>query len=255
MKNMMIAGNWKMNTTIDQAKELTSDLKSGLHNKELNVKVVVCPPFTHLSHVSEVVKDSNIDLGAQNCYFVEKGAYTGEISCGMLNSVGCKYVIIGHSERRTNFLESDEMVNKKAHTAFEFGLTPIICIGETLKERQKNKTFDIVENQIKKGLANYGSKMGEKLVIAYEPIWAIGTGLAATPEQINEVHNFIRELLLEIFGKPAQHTHILYGGSVTSDNAAQILPLENVNGALVGGASLKANDFLKIIELAQNCIE
>ena len=247
MRRPIIAGNWKMHKTIEESVELVSTLKknlSGVHHCE----IVVCPPFTSLIAVKEVIKDTNIVLGAQNMFWEKKGAYTGEISPEMLVSVGCKYVIIGHSERRQYFHETDETVNKKMLSAFSSGLIPIVCVGETLQEREKNITFQVIERQVKNGLANIPSNKVESLVIAYEPVWAIGTGKTATPQQAEEVQAYIRAIYAEMYGSiPAESIRILYGGSIKPENISELMKQKNIDGGLVGGASLEADSFTKIV--------
>ncbi|MBI5324507.1 MAG: triose-phosphate isomerase [Ignavibacteriae bacterium] len=215
----------------------------------------VCPPFTSLEVVLTELKDTKIYYGAQNCHFESKGAYTGEVSIPMLKEIGCQYIIIGHSERRTYFFENDELINKKVRAVLGGGLKPILCIGETLKEREENKTFDVLKRQIEVGLNRIEADYCNKIVIAYEPIWAIGTGISAEPEQIQEAHSFIKKELVRIFGKRASLMIVLYGGSLTDENAESILSLNDVHGGLIGGASLKADIFLSIIDSATLIIE
>jgi triosephosphate isomerase len=248
MRTPIIAGNWKMNTVIEDAKALVQDLKA-LVSDVTNVEIVVCPPFISLAAVAEIIKGNNIGLGAQNVYWEKSGAFTGEISALMLKSTGCTYVIIGHSERRTYFHETDETVNKRIFAALGEGLKPIVCVGETLEERENGNTFDVVKRQITGGLAGLSTEHMKTLVIAYEPVWAIGTGKTANPEQAQEVHAFIRNLLAEIFGETtATETRIQYGGSVKPDNVTELMNQADIDGALVGGASLKADSFEKIIK-------
>lgn len=250
MRKKIIAGNWKMNNDINESQSLVSGIISGLGNDD-NCEVIVCPPFTSLNEVHSLVKDSPVKLGAQNMFFEESGAYTGEISASMLKSVGCEYVILGHSERRTIFGESDELINKKIKKAIESGLKVIFCIGETLAQREEGKTDAVVKNQIINGLQNITSENLETITIAYEPIWAIGTGKTASPGQAQEVHAFIRNLIEEIYSKEsAENLIIQYGGSVKPDNAASLLSQPDIDGALVGGACLKPDSFLSIIASA-----
>jgi triosephosphate isomerase len=251
MKNILIAGNWKMNTTADTAVKLCNDILNKLDVLQNELKVLVCPPFINIPIVSDIVKDTQLLLGAQNCYFEEKGAFTGEVSIPMLLHFGCQYVIIGHSERRTHFYETDALINKKVNAVLKAGLKPILCIGETLQERQDNKTYSVIDKQLKVDLTETNPFECENIVIAYEPVWAIGTGITATTEQISEAHAFIRNKLIEIFGSRADNMLIQYGGSVTADNSKEILGLKDVNGALIGGASLKSDSFLSIIEDAK----
>lgn len=243
----LISGNWKMNKTVAEAVELVSQLKRRLLDVQ-NREILVCPPFVSIVIVKEIVKNSNIKLGAQNMYFEKSGAFTGEVSPVMLKDIGCEYVIIGHSERRQYFGETDESVNKKMRVAFENGLTPIVCIGETLQQREKNETFSVIEKQVKTGLTGLTVEQSNKLVIAYEPVWAIGTGKTATPQQAEEVHAYIRKLYAEIYGNnSAESVRILYGGSIKPDNFSEIMKQSNIDGGLVGGASLKADDFIKLV--------
>ncbi|MDD5457265.1 MAG: triose-phosphate isomerase [Candidatus Margulisbacteria bacterium] len=247
MGKVIIAGNWKMYTDINEACKLADELVNGFNNKN-NVEVVICPPFTNLFEVKKVTKDSSIKLGAQNMYPEEKGAYTGEISPLMIKSAGCSYVIIGHSERREYFKESNDFLNKKIKCALNFGLTPIYCVGEKLEEREANKTFKVLETQLKEGLEGFAADELKKIVIAYEPVWAIGTGKTASPAQAEEVHAFIRDQLSVLSDKgTAQAITIQYGGSVKPDNVTELMKQPNIDGALVGGASLKADSFLSII--------
>jgi triosephosphate isomerase len=248
MRIPIIAGNWKMNTGIEDAKALLQDLKA-LVSDVTNVEVIVCPPFISLAAVAEIVKGNNIGLGAQNVYWEKSGAFTGEISAPMLKSTGCTYVIIGHSERRTYFYETDETVNKRIFAALNEGLKPIVCVGETLEERESGETFDVIKRQITDGLANLSTEHMKTVVIAYEPVWAIGTGKTATPEQAQEVHAFIRNLLAEMFGDTtAEETRIQYGGSVKPNNITALMSQADIDGALVGGASLKADSFAQIVK-------
>ncbi len=248
MRRKVIAGNWKMHNDLKQSEDLIKSLKELLKDKSVNCDVIMCPPFTSLSEASKLVNGSIIKLGAQNMHFEEKGAFTGEISASMLKSVGCEYVILGHSERRTIFNESDETINKKIKKALEQELKPIFCIGETLEEREKEITKDVVKRQVEKGLEGISSEQMKKLILAYEPVWAIGTGKTATPQQAQEVHGFIRGLILLKYGSDiAEDLVIQYGGSVKPDNASELLSQKDIDGALVGGACLKADSFMGII--------
>jgi len=250
MKKKIIAGNWKMNNDLNESQSLVSGIISGLGNDD-KCEVIVCPPFTSLSEVHSLVKDSPVKLGAQNMFFEESGAYTGEISAGMLKSVGCEYVMLGHSERRTIFGESDEWINNKIKKAIESELKVIFCIGETLAQREEGVTDAVVKNQIINGVQNVTSENLKTITIAYEPIWAIGTGKTASPVQAQEVHAFIRNLIEEIYSKEsAENLIIQYGGSVKPDNAANLLSQPDIDGALVGGACLKPASFLSIIASA-----
>ena len=246
MRRLLIAGNWKMNKTVPEALELVRELKERLKGVE-DRDVLVCPPFTALYPVGRELEGSSILMGAQNMFYEEKGAFTGEISPVMLKDVGCSYVILGHSERRHIFGESDELINKKVISAVNHDLIPILCVGETLEEREKGETRQVVERQVREGLK--GLKPEDEFVIAYEPVWAIGTGRSATPEMAQEVHAFIREVLTELFGKEkAEGVRILYGGSVKPENAKGLLEMPDIDGALVGGASLKAESFSAIVK-------
>lgn len=245
MRRKIIAGNWKMNKTPSEAVALINELKPLVATDEADV--VFCVPAISLIPAIEAVKGSNIEIGAQNMHFEESGAYTGEIAPKMLTEVGVKYVIIGHSERREYFAETDETVNKKVLKAFEHGLTPIICCGESLKQREQGITIDFIRQQIKIAFLNVTKEQAKKAVIAYEPIWAIGTGKVATPEQAEEVCKAIRECIGEIYDKEvADAIRIQYGGSVTAASAHELFTQPNIDGGLVGGASLKA-DFGKIV--------
>jgi triosephosphate isomerase len=244
MKSFLIAGNWKMNMLREDTRILINTLKEGLEVLELkNVEVLVCPTFTSLGIAQKLTNDTPIALGAQNMHFEEKGAFTGEISPTMLLDSGCKYVILGHSERRQYFGEGNEILAKKLAAAFNSGLIPIFCIGETLEQRQNGTTFQIIENQLSI-LSNFNKEQIEKLVIAYEPVWAIGTGLTATTDQILEVHSWIANYLNNNFGIEIK---ILYGGSLNPKNALEILGTDFVSGGLIGGASLNSEQFLSII--------
>ncbi len=244
----LLAGNWKMNKTVAEAVELVSGLKKNLDGVK-DREILVCPTFTCLSKVSEVIKGSNISLGGQNMHWESKGAFTGEISGKMLVDVGCKYVIIGHSERRQLFGETDETVNKKIKAAFSNGLIPVACVGETLDEREKNITFKVIDRQVKAGLAGLTPEQANTIVIAYEPVWAIGTGKTATPAQAQEVHAYIRKIYGELCGKTAgENVRILYGGSVKPDNTKELMSQPDIDGALVGGASLELDSFTKIVK-------
>jgi triosephosphate isomerase (TIM) len=250
MRRPFIAGNWKMNTTRSEALALVQGLRQALTNVD-TVDVAVCPPSVYLDAVAGALQGSTIGLGAQNMYHEPKGAFTGELSGAMLVDVGCRYVILGHSERRRILGESNESVCSKVHAAFAAGLTPIVCVGETLEERQAGKTTDIVAEQFFGSLAGVSAEQASGVVIAYEPVWAIGTGVVATPEQAEEVHADLRRILAGRYGAAvADQIRIQYGGSVKADNAAELLAKDNIDGALVGGASLQADGFAKIVEAA-----
>ena len=244
MRIPLIAGNWKMNTTVGEAIELVKTMRKEL-DKISSVDKVICPPFVSLATIRELLKKSSIKLGAQNLYFAEKGAYTGEISPLMLADL-CEFVIIGHSERRQHFNEAGELVNQKIAAALKVSLKPILCIGERLEENEAGKTEEVVAEQLNSSLAGIDDLNG--LLIAYEPVWAIGTGKAATGEQANETISFIRRNVAKLYDdKIAEEIRILYGGSVNSANAAEFMQQPEIDGALVGGASLKANEFLSIV--------
>ncbi len=248
MRKRIIAGNWKMNTTVQESVALAKELKSVVLKSD-DRDVVVCPPLTSLYAVVEVLKDSPIGVGAQNMYFEASGAYTGEASPAMILSTGAKYVIIGHSERRELFGETNAFTNKKIKAAFEVGLTPIFCVGESLAQREANETMAFINKQIEEGLANITAEQVARMVIAYEPIWAIGTGRTATAEQAEEVCKAIRETIASLYdAKAAEAVRIQYGGSVKGDNAEEILSKPNIDGALVGGASLTKAAFMPIVE-------
>ncbi len=250
MRKKIIAGNWKMYNDVNGTVNLISEIKKVMSDKNLNAGLIVCPPFTNLETASELLKDTSIKLGAQNMYFEESGAFTGEISPLMLKSVGCEFVILGHSERRTIFGEGDQVINKKIKTAIKHALKPIFCIGETLDEREKGVTFKVIETQLKNGLEGLGEGELANLIVAYEPVWAIGTGKVATPEQAQEVHKFIRELIAKMYSQNfASQLIIQYGGSVKPENAKELLGQADIDGALVGGACLKAESFIKIAEV------
>ena len=250
MRRKVIAGNWKMNNDINQSQELVSGILNGLGNDD-KCEVIVCPPFTSLSEVHSLVKDTIVKLGAQNVYYEDNGAFTGEISIGMLKAVGCDYVIIGHSERRTIFGETDELINKKMIAAVKNDLKVIFCIGELLEEREAGITNDIVRKQLIDGLKNITSEEITNIIIAYEPVWAIGTGKTATPDQAQEVHSFIRGIIKDMYSEDiANQIIIQYGGSVKPENASSLLSCPDIDGALVGGACLKTDSFLSIIASA-----
>ncbi|MFN6161283.1 MAG: triose-phosphate isomerase [Planctomycetota bacterium] len=250
MRKIFIAGNWKMNLLRTTSHELLARLKDSLAGFH-QVDIAVCPPSIYLSDAAQVLAGSNLGLGAQNVYSQPEGAYTGEISCAMLLDIGCRYVILGHSERRAIFGETDGMVNEKLKAALAAGLTPIVCIGETLQERESGRTLDVVSSQCRGSLAGLSQEQMGRTVLAYEPVWAIGTGKTATPAQAEEVHSEIRQLLASLFSPGvAEKVIIQYGGSVKPDGVSEILAKPNIDGALVGGASLKAESFTAIIEQA-----
>ena len=246
MRKPIIAGNWKMNMTPSEAKTLIEELKPLV--RDAKCEVVVCPPYVDLAVVSELIKGSNIRLGAQNIHWAEKGAFTGEVSANMLKELGVEYAIIGHSERRQYFGETDETVNARAKAAIAAGITPIICVGESLEEREKGNTEAKVSGQVRKDLEGIAAEDVAKLVIAYEPIWAIGTGKTATDEQANETIGVIRATVAGMFGREtAEALRIQYGGSMKPSNARSLMAMPEIDGGLIGGASLKAVDFSQVV--------
>jgi triosephosphate isomerase len=250
-KKPFIAGNWKLHKTIPEAVQLTKNIHKAL-KKEMEAEIVLIPPFTALSEVKKILSKSHILTGAQDVFWEESGAYTGEISPSMVKDSGCDFVVVGHSERRQYFGDTDERVNKKIKAALNAGLFPILCIGESLEEREKNEAFDKIKKQIQQGFKDLKPVQIKNVIIAYEPIWAIGTGRTATPEQAEEVHNFIRDQLTEMVGNETSSCAIiLYGGSVKPKNAFSLIKEKNINGALIGGASLKADSFVDIIKEAK----
>ena len=252
MRKPFVAGNWKMNTDSRSSVELAKAVVSGSAGvAREKVTVAVLPPFVYLQSVVRAVSASGVAVGAQDVYFEPKGAFTGEISPAMLKDVGCTYVLCGHSERRHVIGETDELVGKKVTAALGGGLLPILCVGELLQERDAGQTEQVVERHLRTGLAGLSADKMSAVTIAYEPVWAIGTGRTATPQQAQEVHEFIRALLARMYDKAlAQDIRILYGGSVKGDNARELMQQEDVDGLLVGGASLKADEFVRIIEAA-----
>ncbi len=251
MRPKVIAGNWKMFKDLQETSDLISGILSNLRDLPSGVDVIVCPPFTSLSLASGLLRGTPLMLGAQNMSEFDEGAYTGEISWKMLRSAGCSYVILGHSERRQYFHESDERVNRKAKKALSAGLKPILCVGETLQEREGGVTRTVVETQVRGVLSGLSVLDLARTIIAYEPVWAIGTGKNATPAQAEEVHAFIRSLVREIFGVEAADAFVIqYGGSVKPDNSSELLRQTDIDGALVGGACLKADSFCAIIKSA-----
>jgi triosephosphate isomerase len=247
MRQPFIAGNWKMNKTVSEAKELVDELK-GLVSGVEDVEIAVCPPAIDLVSVQAIVKESNIKLGAQNMHWKESGAYTGETSGHMLQEIETDYVILGHSERREYFNETDQAVNRKVKATFTYDLKPIICVGETLQEREDGETEDKVKRQVSTALAGLESEQVSDVVVAYEPIWAIGTGESASAEEANNVISYIREVIAEDYPDQAELIRIQYGGSVKPHNVAEFMEQEDIDGALVGGASLTADAFAGIIE-------
>lgn len=249
MRRPLIAGNWKMNLNRADAVTLARELVEAETSSE--VDILVCPPSIYLDAVSSSISGSGILLGAQDVYFESSGAFTGEISPAMLNDIGCTFVILGHSERRHVIGETDELINKKVQAALAAGLTPVLCVGELLEERESGKTQEVVKSQIEGSLAGLTAEQAQKTVIAYEPVWAIGTGKTASPEQAQEVHADLRKLLADRYNSETSDSiRILYGGSVKPDNAADLMSQTDIDGALVGGASLKADGFAAIINAA-----
>lgn len=248
MRKPMIAGNWKMYKDVMESIELVNAVKREVFDVG-NVDIVVVPPYVNISEVSEMLSESNISTGGQNCHWEPEGAFTGEIAVGMLKSVGCKYVVIGHSERRKYFGETDETVNLKVKAVIGQGLIPIMCVGETLEERESEKTMDVVKTQVEGGLKGLSADEIKDLIIAYEPVWAIGTGKTATPEQAQEVHATIRGLLGNMYSDDlAGATRILYGGSVKPDNVEELMKEKDIDGGLIGGASLKPDSFIALVK-------
>ena len=248
MRKKIVAGNWKMNKTFQEGVDLAIEIsKIVTEQGDKNVNVIVSPPFTHIAEVNKVVNNDRVSVAGQNCATETSGAYTGEISAEMLWSAGADSVILGHSERRTYYGETNALLNTKVKKAIEFNLTPIYCVGEILAEREAGKHFDVIKEQIETVLFDLEVSDFEKVVIAYEPVWAIGTGKTASSDQAQEVHKFIRDLLAAKFGAAAQNTSILYGGSCNPKNAKELFANPDVDGGLIGGASLKAEDFIQII--------
>lgn len=246
MRKPFIAGNWKMFKTSKEAAEFAAEFLKLYEPSDVNT--AICAPFTQLAVLVEAFKGSGIKVGAQNMHFEENGAFTGEISANMLSEIGVDYCIIGHSERRQYFNETDETVNKKLHAAFAHGILPILCVGEVLEERDAGKAMDVVKAQMTGALASLSADLAEKLTVAYEPVWAIGTGRTATPEQADEMCGFIRGVIAELYSEEiAEQVSIQYGGSVKPDNATELMNMYEIDGALVGGASLKPADFIKIV--------
>lgn len=247
MRTPLIAGNWKMHTTVNQGAEFVIRLRE-LIKGVTDVEIVIAPPFPSLHHISHLIADSPIRLSAQNLFWEEKGAYTGEVSAEMLKAAGCSYALIGHSERRAVFKETDELVNKKLLAALRHDLKPIVCVGETLEQKDAGKTLDVVRSQVRNGLAGISGSAVRDITIAYEPVWAIGTGRNATPQEAEDVHNGLRELFFEMFDiESARDLRVIYGGSVKPENIDGLMAQPNIDGALVGGASLDAAQFARIV--------
>ena len=249
MRQKIVAGNWKMNTTVPEGVELAKAVVAKSAEVPANVKLIIATPFTHLYPVAEVVKGTVVSLSAENCADKEKGAYTGEVAANMLASVGCEYTILGHSERRQYYGETDAKLVEKTKLALANGLKVILCVGENLEEREAGKHFDVCEAQIKNVLYNFTEEDMKNIVIAYEPVWAIGTGKTATAEQAEEIHAFIRKVVADKFGaQVAEDTTILYGGSCKPSNAKELFAMKDIDGGLIGGAALKADDFIAIAQ-------
>lgn len=246
----LIAGNWKMHNTLDQARTLAQSIVEQAHSSE-SCEILLCPTFTALSTVSECTR-GKVALGAQNMYTEPKGAFTGEVSPTQLCDLGVSYVILGHSERRTLFKETDAFINHKVHSALKHRLRPVVCVGETLQERETNSTEKVLKSQVQAAFKDIPKDAAPQVVIAYEPVWAIGTGKTATPEMAQQAHAFIRSILAGMWGEDAAaHVRILYGGSMKPDNAQSLLGQKDIDGGLIGGAALEASSFLKIIQSAQ----
>ncbi len=252
MRKPFVAGNWKMNTDSQSSVSLAGGIASGSSGiAGRSVDIAVFPPFVYLSSVIKALNTSNIAVGAQDVYFEQNGAFTGEISVSMLKDIGCTYALCGHSERRHVIGETDELINKKVTAAISGGLLPVLCVGELLEERKASQTNEVVTRQVKNGLDGLSVEKVSAVTIAYEPVWAIGTGLTATPEQAQQAHELVRKLLAEMYDDQlAEEIRILYGGSVKPENAAELMRQQDVDGSLVGGASLKTDDFLAIIKAA-----
>ena len=254
MRKPIIAGNWKMNKTPSEARELVSALIPLV--KDAKCDVVVCTPAVDFAAVSEVIKGTNIKLGAENMHWKESGAYTGELSAAMLKESGVEYVILGHSERRQYFKEDDALINRKVKAVLANGMKPILCVGEKLEDREANKTIDVVSTQTVGGLEGLSKEDAEKVVVAYEPVWAIGTGKTATPAMAQEVHAEIRKILAKLFGEEvSQKIQILYGGSMKPENADALLAEKDIDGGLIGGAALKADSFAALVESAKKAAQ
>ncbi len=255
MKQKLIAGNWKMHTTAFEAGRLAESIATKVMSLMAQSEVLLCPPYTSLQTVSEVVSNTKVKLGAQNCHSQPEGAYTGEISIPMLRYLDCGYVILGHSERRRYFNETDDSVNEKLRAVVNSRMNAIVCIGEKLKEREGGEAKEVIKKQLEEALKNIDDEYSRYITIAYEPVWAIGTGVSAEPEQVEDAHSLIRKELLDKYGEEGEKIRILYGGSMKESNAADLLSLNNVDGGLIGGASLKAKSFLAIIEIAEEILK
>lgn len=248
MRKNIVAGNWKMNTTLPEGIKLAEEVNAALANVTPKCDVVICVPFTHLASINNVIDSSKLGLGAENCADHRSGAYTGEVSAPMIASIGANYVILGHSERRQYYNETSETLREKVRLSLDNNLTPIFCIGEVLEQREDGSYFDVVKVQLEEGLFNLNAEEFGKIVIAYEPVWAIGTGKTATDDQAQEIHAFIRKTIAEKYGNEvAENTSILYGGSCKPTNAAQLFAKPDVDGGLIGGAALQAESFMGIV--------
>lgn len=255
MRKKIVAANWKMNKDVQESIDIAKHLLTKLLNIK-QTKVILCPPFTSLFQISECIKGSEIALGGQNMHFMESGAFTGEISGGMLKSAGCQYVILGHSERRHVFNETNELIRKKIDSALIVNLNPIVCLGETLEERQSNRTEGVLRHQYTSAFSGIPEPQLKKIIIAYEPVWAIGTGVNATPDQVSKSHSLIREFVSEQYNlKAAEEVPVLYGGSVKPSNAKSLIEVEDVDGFLVGGASLVEDDFFEIVKFVEEPVK
>lgn len=250
MRKNIVAGNWKMNTTLPEGVKLAEEVDNALKGFEPNCEVIICVPFTHLASINAIITNpKKLGLGAENCADHKSGAYTGEVSAPMVASTGAQYVILGHSERRQYYGETAETLREKVALALENGLTPIFCIGEVLEEREAEKHFDVVKTQVEEGLFNLSAEDFGKIILAYEPVWAIGTGKTATADQAEEIHAYIRSVIADKYGKEvADNTSILYGGSCKPSNAKELFAKPDVDGGLIGGASLKCDDFMGIVK-------
>lgn len=254
MRKKLVAGNWKMNKNLQEGIELTSEIINMVRDEVIgNVEVVICPPFIALSSLINLTQgQKNIEIGAQNCHQELSGAYTGEVSAAMLKSIGCQWTILGHSERRQYFGETNQLLAQKVNTALSQSLKVMYCCGETIEQRNNNEHFNIIENQVSEGLFHLSAEVMKNMVIAYEPVWAIGTGVTASTEQAQEIHAFIRDLLVEKYGnETAQSLRILYGGSVKPDNAVELFSQKDIDGGLIGGAALQSRSFTEIVKAAQ----
>ena len=248
MREKIVAGNWKMNTTVAEGENLAKEIMASSDSLDKNVKVLLFPPFTHLSKIIDLTNKKNIFTGAQNCANNLKGAFTGEISSLMLSQMNANYVIIGHSERRAYYNETNNILAEKIKLAIENNLTPIYCIGENLEQRESNNYFNVVKEQLENGVFSLNENNFNKIIIAYEPVWAIGTGVTASPEQAQEIHAYIRNLITEKYSNDtSENISILYGGSCNPTNAKELFANKDIDGGLIGGAALKANNFIKII--------